>query len=78
LIQAAQDAGVDGTSFKTCLNSGKYETLVQQDTADGDKAGITGTPGNTIINNETGEAVPMDGAQTIDKFKVIIDEMLKK
>lgn len=76
LVTIAGGIGLDQTAFSSCLSSGKYEAKVKQDTAEGGKAGITGTPGNIFINNKTGEVRVMNGAQEFDTFKGLIDEML--
>ena len=39
--------------------------------------GVTGTPGNIILNNETGDVKSVDGAQPFNVFKAVVDSMLK-
>ena len=50
--QAAKSIGLNTSSFRTCINSGKYESKSQQDTKTGVELGISGTPGY-VINGET-------------------------
>ena len=38
---------------------------------------ITGTPGNILINNETGEYIKIPGAYPFEAFQQSIDTLLK-
>jgi len=71
LSKAAISLGMDGTKFSTCLNSKADDAKVQQDLADGQKAGVTGTPAffinGTFIN----------GAEPYSTFQTTIDAALK-
>lgn len=68
----AVQAGVNGNTFNQCLDSGKYKDEVAKDFADGEKAGVSGTP-TTFING-----TPIVGAQPFAALKTVIDEELKK
>jgi protein-disulfide isomerase len=37
--------------------------------------GVTGTPGNVLINNKTGEYQILPGAYPVDEFKKAIDSL---
>ena len=76
LVPLATEIGLDGEQFQTCLDSGKFAARVQEDFTEGSKVGITGTPGNILLNNQTGEARLKSGAQPFAAFKTDIDEML--
>ena len=76
LISYAEELGLDTNAFESCLNSGKYTRHVNEDTARGSAAGISGTPGNIIYNLQTKEARLLSGAQPFENFKTVIDEML--
>jgi protein-disulfide isomerase len=71
------DIGVSVREVKACLASGKYTSKVQQDMLEAEAAGVTGTPGNILINNETGAIKAVHGARKISVFKDAIDAMLK-
>ena len=73
----AQNAGVDAVAFRTCFDSKKYQDDVQAEMDAGSAAGVSGTPGNIILNNKTGKAVQISGAQPFENFKNAIDEILK-
>lgn len=76
LADLASEVGVNKSEFSKCFESGKYTEKVKKDIVDGGKAGVNGTPGNIVVNNETGDAFEMTGAQPFIKFKELIDEML--
>jgi len=73
----AEDIGLDKAKFTECLDSGKYEDRIKEQMAGGVQAGVSGTPGNIVMNNKTGEAKLVSGAQPISNFKAIIDGMLE-
>ncbi|MCF7844584.1 MAG: DsbA family protein [Kiritimatiellales bacterium] len=72
----AEEIGLNKAAFETCLNSDKYAQYVKDDMNGGSRAGVSGTPGNIIIDNDTGETRLVSGAQPVDNFKAVIDEML--
>lgn len=72
LTDIAGTLGMDTTQFKSCLDSKKYDKNVSQDLADGQKAGVSGTP-TLFINGQ-----PIVGAQPYSAFQTIIDQELKK
>ncbi|MBI3384700.1 DsbA family protein [Candidatus Gottesmanbacteria bacterium] len=74
----AQEIGVDQTKFKSCLDSGKYSKYVQDDETAGTKAGVTGTPGNILLDTKTGKTQSIPGAVPFEQFKDAIDQMLKE
>lgn len=72
---------MDGAKFQQCLDSGKYAPKVRKDLADGQKAGVTGTPsfflGFTQPNSsEVKVERPLKGAQPYGAFKEAIDSLL--
>jgi len=75
LVALAADQGLDEASFKTCLDSEKYKQKVKDQMQNGVDSGVRGTPGTIVLNNETGEAKLLSGAQKADAFKKLIDEM---
>lgn len=75
---AAKDAGVDAKKFQTCLDSGKFAKYVQDQMQEGITAGVQGTPGNFVIDNDTGEAKAISGAVPATTFTAAIDAILAK
>jgi protein-disulfide isomerase len=67
--------------FQKCLDDGKYATKVRTDLADGQKAGVTGTPafflGVTVPNDPTVKVIRvLKGAQPYASFKSAIESLL--
>lgn len=44
LKRVAADLGLDAEQFNQCLDSGKYQDKVQQETTEGQRLGVRGTP----------------------------------
>lgn len=76
LLSYATEAGVDGTEFQKCLDSGKYTEFVNGQLAEGSAAGVQGTPGNIVYNNKTKESLQVSGAQPVSAFKSAIDQLM--
>lgn len=72
-----KNLGLNGAAFTTCFDARTHEEEIQAEMDAGEAAGVRGTPGNFIIKNSTGEAREVGGAQPIDNFKKVIDEMLQ-
>lgn len=76
LTAYAEKVSLNMDKFEDCLDSGKYEQKVKDQMAAGSAGGVRGTPGNIVINNKTGEAKLVSGAQGVDAFKAAIDSLL--
>jgi protein-disulfide isomerase len=72
LTQAATSLGMDGNTFRSCLDGKKDDSKASADLADGQKAGVNGTP--TFFVNGTS----LVGAEPYSAFKTIIDQELAK
>ncbi len=72
----AAELGLDQAKFQSCLDSGKYTKLVQDEQADGTAGGVNGTP-TTFIVDAKGKNQMIVGAQPIAAFKTAIDAALK-
>jgi protein-disulfide isomerase len=72
LTQAAVSLGINGDTFKTCLDSKADEAKTNKDLADGQKAGVSGTP-SFFVNG-----ISLVGAEPYSAFKTIIDQELAK
>lgn len=68
----ASTLGLNADQFKSCLESDKYAQKVKDDLADGQKAGVNGTPA-TFINGQL-----VSGAAPYTSFKTLIDSELAK
>lgn len=77
----AKTLGLDLTNFQQCLDSGKHASKIRSDLADGQKAGVQGTPtfflGLTEPNDVNVKAARIiRGAQPYAAFKAAIDSLL--
>ena len=67
LKKFAADLGLDTTQFNTCLDSEKYKAKVQQDMADGQGYGVSGTPA-FFVNGQL-----LSGAQPFNAFGSLLN-----
>jgi protein-disulfide isomerase len=75
LPKIAKQVGLNESEFTSCLASGKYEKKVEDNYLDGVNAGVLGTP-FTFAVTESGEKIPINGAQSYSVVKGIIDALL--
>lgn len=78
LPKLAGQVGLNESAFKTCLDSGKYAEHVEADFQSGIKAGVKGTPGNILLDTQTGKTKLIPGALPFENFKTEIDAMLSE
>lgn len=71
----AKEVGVNQQKFQSCLDSGKYTAKVNQDLAEGQAAGVTGTPGTIIMVDGKAKSI-IPGALPFDSIKQAIDAVL--
>lgn len=70
LLSKAQKLQMDSKQFDACLSSEKYKAQIQQDSQEGMRAGVSGTPGFFI------NGVFISGAQPEAVFERLIREQL--
>lgn len=70
--QVAKDLKLKTGQFNDCVDSGKYDDLVAQQSLDGQAAGATGTPATFINGTLVSGAVPYESMATM------IDQILGK
>jgi protein-disulfide isomerase len=75
VISTAESIGVSSSSLQDCIDSGRYEDAVEQQYQGGIASGVTGTPGNVILNQK-GEAWLIPGALPFEQIKTTLDEAL--
>jgi predicted DsbA family dithiol-disulfide isomerase len=80
LVNNAEVLGLDTKKFKECLDGGKHAEEIKNRMAEGQKAGITGTPAFLVGYSEGSGKVKavkkIVGAQPYAAFKSTIDELL--
>jgi protein-disulfide isomerase len=70
LMAFAKKLRLDIDKFSSCVSSNKFEQKLQEGIAQGQQAGITGTP-YFLVNG-----TPLEGAQPFENFKQVIDAAL--
>jgi protein-disulfide isomerase len=80
LPKHAETLGLDVGKFQECLTSGKHAKAIRKDMADGQKAGVTGTPSFFIgVEQPNGSFKVLNvlkGAQPYAAFKDALDSSL--
>ena len=76
----AQNASLDVPKFKACVDSDKYKAAIDKDMAEGQAAGVTGTPAFVLgrIQNGKLEGVRLVGAMPYGQFDAKIQEFMKQ
>lgn len=79
LLAHARTLRLDGAKFEQCLASGRHGATVQKALAEGQRAGVRGTP-TFFVGAGDGRTVQatqmLRGAQPYERFKVILDAAL--
>ncbi|HEY5730589.1 MAG TPA: thioredoxin domain-containing protein, partial [Anaerolineales bacterium] len=71
LKRYAEEIGLDTQVFNECLDSGKYTSLIQEDTQAASSLGVKSTP-TFLVNGQ-----PVVGAQPFEVFQQAIETFLK-
>ena len=70
--------GIDADAVKDCLDAGTHDQKVKDQMAFGrTKFGVTGTPGNIVLNVETGEFVKVSGAVPASAFDSAVASLME-
>lgn len=78
LVPLAKELGLDDVKFKDCLDKGKFAKLVQDQELQGQNEGVTGTPGNIVLNIKSGTTQVLPSAVPFAQVKTVLDQMLLK
>lgn len=76
-LQIASSIGLDSNTFSSCLESGKFNNLIDQHMDDALAAGAQGTP-YSILVSRNGDTVTINGAEPYASVKQKIDQALAK
>lgn len=76
LVPLAAELGMDEARFSDCFESNRYAERVQEDFREGQAIGISGTPGNILLDNETGRVRVVSGAVPLARLRIEIDRMM--
>jgi protein-disulfide isomerase len=77
LVTLAREIGLNGDAFGDCLKQRRFTKRVEEDYEEGVRIGIRGTPGNILLNNESGSVISRPGAAPFDTLKQLIDRLLE-
>jgi len=78
LIKEAVKLWANKETITKCIDNNTYTAKINKQQEIGSKEfGVTGTPWNVLINNETGEYEVISGAYPASEFIKIIDNLLK-
>ena len=73
---AGQIPGLDIQKFNSCLDSGKYISLMQNDMALANSLGLQATPSFLIVKTDGTNPEKLEGSQPFPEFKAIIDKKI--
>lgn len=76
LSSVVSQLGINKTAFETCLNSGKFAQKVQDQQKEGISLGVTGTPGDFIVNLSKSSSIRLGGAIPYTQLQQIINSAL--
>lgn len=76
LVPLAEELGLDGKKFKTCLDNDTYKQKIKNGINDTEKGGKFGTP-TTIIIPSTGKRDIISGALSFEEIKRQLKPILK-
>jgi len=74
----ATQAGVDKAAFESCQKDSSIADIVQNQYESGISAGVSGTPGNILLNTKTGEKRLIPGAVPFASLQSAIGQMLSE
>ncbi len=77
----AKEMGLNTETFNACLDGGTYAEEIRKDLADGDRAGVSGTPSFFLGITEDGKTIrgrSIVGAKPFASFQKEIDELLSQ
>ncbi len=78
VVDIAKWLGLNTTQFTACYNDQATKDAVDASVKEGNSLfGINGTPGNVVINRETGKYVVVNGAYPFEKFDTEVSALLK-
>lgn len=76
LVPLAGELGLDQAKFEECFESERFAERVNEDLEEGQAAGISGTPGNILLDNRSGRVRVVSGAVSLARLRSEIDALL--
>jgi protein-disulfide isomerase len=76
VLELAKGIGLKEADFTSCYNSTEAKNAVDADVSEGSSIfGINGTPGNVVLNRETGEYIVISGAYPVSEFENAVSQL---
>ncbi len=75
ISEIAEEAGLDGDAIEECAQSDEMATKVQNQYQSGIRAGVTGTPGNILLDTQANKARLVSGAVPLQTLKEELTEL---
>jgi len=76
LVEVAKKIGLNASDFEKCLTSDEIKKEVEADQTAGSTAGVNGTPGVFILDNQTGNIGMVPGAVPFEMLDTMVKKML--
>ena len=76
LAQTAEQIGADTAAYQECMESGRTAPIVDERVSQGHDFGFNGTPSFQVVNNDTGDAFDLVGAQALETFQQYLDAVI--
>lgn len=73
----AQEVGAPLDAYRQCMDSGKYQALIEGQVKKGTNMGVTGTPATVIVDNLTGNKLLVKGAQSTQVLLQTMQQLVK-
>ncbi|SDI95936.1 Protein-disulfide isomerase [Ferrimonas sediminum] len=77
LTPLAEELGLDANAFQECLDNDSQASRVQEDFDEGASIGITGTPGNILRHNDSGDIRLVSGAKPLLELQQQARELME-
>lgn len=76
ILTLASEVNLDKDKIKQCLDADETKQNVEDDYQSGSKAGVSGTPGNILLDTNSGKTRLIPGALPFESMKQAVDDML--
>lgn len=74
----AREIGAGPDTFRECMASGKYKTMIKTQMDKGTAMGVTGTPATVVVDNTTGRQILVKGAQQPQALLQAISQLIEQ
>jgi protein-disulfide isomerase len=75
LIPLAKELGINEKQFSECINSERFKNKVLDQYKQGQQAGVSGTPGNFLVDTKSGNIIPLSGAQPLSALNNALEQL---